>query len=58
MFFGITTPSHHKCVALLPPATIAGAGAKAIFPTTFDAAGSSMRAARLAHKTPIAALPC
>ena len=27
-------------------------------PTTFDAVGSSMRAARLAHSTPIAALPC
>ena len=42
----------------MPPATAAGAAANCILPTTLLAAASSMRAARLAHSTPIAALPC
>ena len=58
MFFGMATPSHHKCVALLPPAIAAGAAANSILPTILEAAGSSMRAARVAHSTPMAALPC
>ena len=57
-FLGMATPSHHRCVALLPPGMAAGAAANSIFPTIFEAAGSSMRAARLAHSTPMAALPC
>ena len=57
-FLGMTTPSHHRWVALLPPAIAAGAATNSILPTILEAAGSSIRAAREAHNTPIAALPC
>ena len=57
-FFGMTTPSHHKCAAQRPPGKADGAAANAILPTTLDTAASSMRDARLAHNTPMAALPC